>query len=192
MSDKTVPLFNPNDGVTGRDGGPYLDQVQAVEAEKVRAKIEGRSPDLDNPPAHAGIPLNTAGQQAFTVGVNSNPSQANRNYTDDDSQFDAAVKSNDNLLHAVSTREQIVDAGAGPVFGQSNLSDLNPAAIATGPSADGEHTAGKASKEVQKNTGADTSAPKTRKSTPRKRAAKKATPARKTSAASVSSKKEVK
>ena len=118
---RTVPLFNPNDGVTGRDGGPYLDQVEAALAEERRAAVEGRKPDLENPPAHAGIPLNTAGQQAFTVGVNNNPSQANRNYTDADGQFEGAVSSKDNLLQAASHRAVLEDAGAGPVFGFAHI-----------------------------------------------------------------------
>ena len=43
-------LYNINDGLYGRGGGPYLDQELAKAAEIKRAKIEGREPDLDNPP----------------------------------------------------------------------------------------------------------------------------------------------
>ena len=43
-------LYNVNDGLYGRGGGPYLDQELAKAAEIKRAKIEGREPDLDNPP----------------------------------------------------------------------------------------------------------------------------------------------
>ena len=71
-----TPLYNPNDNVTGRDGGPYLDEVEARDAEARRAVVEDREPDFDNPPATAGIPLVTAGRQAATVGVNNLPSQA--------------------------------------------------------------------------------------------------------------------
>lgn len=71
-----VPLYNPNDGITGRDGGPYLDQVEAEQAEVRRAKVEGREPDLDNPPATAGIPLTTAAQMIHNLDVNI-PSKSN-------------------------------------------------------------------------------------------------------------------
>lgn len=77
MSDSTN-LYNPNDNVTGRDGGPYLDEVEAREAEKRRAVIEDREPDLDNPPPTAGIPLNTGARQVAVMGVNNLPSQTNR------------------------------------------------------------------------------------------------------------------
>ena len=73
-----TPLYNPNDNVTGRDGGPYLDEVEARNAEARRAVVEDREPDYDNPPATAGIPLVTAGRQAHTVGVNNLPSQTHR------------------------------------------------------------------------------------------------------------------
>lgn len=69
-----TPLFNPNDGLTGRDGGPYLDEVQAQQDEIKRAKVEGREPDLDNPGANAGIQLSTAQQMLHTLTVANNPS----------------------------------------------------------------------------------------------------------------------
>lgn len=72
-----VNLYNPYDGVAGRDGGPYLDQVEAIEAEKIRAQIEGREPDLDNPPATAGQPLVTADQLLALNGTSNVPSQEN-------------------------------------------------------------------------------------------------------------------
>jgi hypothetical protein len=37
--------------------GIYLDQVEREKAEIARAKVEGRRPDLKNPPAAAGTPL---------------------------------------------------------------------------------------------------------------------------------------
>lgn len=78
MSDSGTPLFNPNDNVTGRDGGPYLDEVEARTAEARRAVVEDREPDYDNPPATAGLPLLPAGQMLGIVGVNNLPSQAGR------------------------------------------------------------------------------------------------------------------
>lgn len=70
----TVPLFNPNDGLTGRNGGPYLDEVQAQQDEIRRAKIEGREPDLDKPGANAGIQLSTAAQMLASLTLSNNPS----------------------------------------------------------------------------------------------------------------------
>jgi hypothetical protein len=75
---QTATLFNANDSVTGRDGGPYLDIEQARESEIQRAKVEGREPNLDNPPPNAGIQLNTASQQLATASVNNLPSQSSR------------------------------------------------------------------------------------------------------------------
>lgn len=70
----TVPLFNANDGLTGRNGGPYLDEEQARADEVRRARVEGRKPNLDNPGANAGIQLNTAAQMLHTLTVTSAPS----------------------------------------------------------------------------------------------------------------------
>lgn len=53
----TVDLYNANHGKTPRSGGPYLDDVEQEQAEIRRAKMEGREPDLDNPPATAGTVL---------------------------------------------------------------------------------------------------------------------------------------
>lgn len=44
----TVKLYNSNDGLFGRrDGGPYLDEVQAKQAEELRAYKEGREPNYE-------------------------------------------------------------------------------------------------------------------------------------------------
>lgn len=59
---KKVDLYNPNDGLTGRDGGPYLDLEEARVAEERRARREGREPDYSQVNAYAGLPLVTAGQ----------------------------------------------------------------------------------------------------------------------------------
>lgn len=57
-----VDLYNANDGKVPRTGGPYLDQVQQEQAEIIRAKMEDREPDLDDPPATAGVVLVPASQ----------------------------------------------------------------------------------------------------------------------------------
>jgi hypothetical protein len=76
MSDD-VKLYNPHDGITGRDGGPYLDQEERRLAEIVRAAKEDREPDFENAPATAGTPLVTAAVLVATVNPASNPSQEN-------------------------------------------------------------------------------------------------------------------
>lgn len=53
----TVDLYDANKGKSPRTGGPYLDEVEAEKAEIRRAKLEGRDPDLDNPPAVVGTQL---------------------------------------------------------------------------------------------------------------------------------------
>lgn len=58
----TEPRFNVHDGPNGRDGGPYLDQIEMREAEIRRAAAEGREPDFDNMIGTAGVPLVTADQ----------------------------------------------------------------------------------------------------------------------------------
>lgn len=59
----SIPLFNANDGIHGRDGGPYLDQVEAKHFEEFQAARDGGEPDYDNPRGYPGIQLNTAHQQ---------------------------------------------------------------------------------------------------------------------------------
>lgn len=56
-----VDLYNINDGVYGRDGGPYLDVEQAKAEEVRRAAIEDREPDFTNL-VSVGAPLVTADQ----------------------------------------------------------------------------------------------------------------------------------
>lgn len=58
----TVDLYDAAEGKQARSGGPYLDQIEREQAERRRAKLEGREPDLDNPPAVAGTVLVTKGQ----------------------------------------------------------------------------------------------------------------------------------
>lgn len=94
------PLYNPNDRLSGRDGGPYLDQVQAQADEVIRAKREGREPDLDNPPANAGIPLSTAAQLLKAVDVNQ-PSAFHETHDEARRMFEAAAKDKKSLMKQV-------------------------------------------------------------------------------------------
>jgi len=69
-------FFIAQDGISGRDGGPYLDQVEREQAEIQRAKVEGREPDLDNPGPNAGTVLVT--ERKLVDNPHSNPSMSNQ------------------------------------------------------------------------------------------------------------------
>lgn len=60
---KSVKLYNANDGLHGRDGGPYLDEVEALRHERINAAKEGREVDLNNVNSYPGIVLRTPAQQ---------------------------------------------------------------------------------------------------------------------------------
>lgn len=60
MSDPT-PVYNVTEGLSGRDGGPYLDRVQSLEHEVVSASREGREPNYENPLPGPGVQAVTAG-----------------------------------------------------------------------------------------------------------------------------------
>lgn len=69
-------LFNVNDGLTGRDGGPYLDREEQHEAERRRAIVEEREPDYSQKTATAGTQLVTGPQLVLqTANTNHIPSQ---------------------------------------------------------------------------------------------------------------------
>lgn len=113
------PLYNANDGITGRSGGPYLDEEEARAAEVRRARVEGREPDLDNPPATAGIQLNTASQMLSTIGVN-HPSYVS-GHTDAEKRFKTVADDPDTLL---TQRSEIPDAAfAEPSNDESDSDD---------------------------------------------------------------------
>lgn len=63
-----IKFYNGQDTKEGRlpSSQGYLDELEALEAEKVRAVSEDREPDLEHPPATAGQPLVTANQLADT------------------------------------------------------------------------------------------------------------------------------
>lgn len=91
-------LYNANDGLTGRDGGPYLDEEEARLAESRRAIAENREPDYDNPPASAGIVLLTAGQLLANEGVNNLPSQDGSAGINAENAIRALAEDDSNLL----------------------------------------------------------------------------------------------
>lgn len=105
MADNSVNMFNPHDGLTGRDGGPYLDQEERRLAEIVRAAKEDRKPDFDNAPATAGTPLVTA---AELVGM-ANPASIPSQQTTTDALTNAVstlAKDEDFPVSAFSTRDK--------------------------------------------------------------------------------------
>lgn len=57
-----VKFFNPNEGLHGRQGGPFLDDVQRKQTEETRAIREGREPDYDNMQPYVGDDLRTEEQ----------------------------------------------------------------------------------------------------------------------------------
>lgn len=59
-------FYNAQAGAFGRLPGTYLDEVEAEQAEIVRAAQQDREPDLENPPATAGQPLVVPAQLAPT------------------------------------------------------------------------------------------------------------------------------
>lgn len=107
--DKSVDLFNPHNGLTGRDGGPYLDEEERRLAEVRRAAIEDREPDLKSPPASAGTPLVTAGELAAMANPASIPSQQQVSANAD--PLVPGVKSlaedDDNMLEVFSQRVDV-------------------------------------------------------------------------------------
>jgi hypothetical protein len=70
-----VVFWNAQDGIRGRDGGPYADEVDARQREVNRARAEGREPDLDNPPPFVGNQIRTS--RTVEDNVFSNPSMVN-------------------------------------------------------------------------------------------------------------------
>lgn len=60
--EETLTVYNRNDGVFGRDGGPYLDQEQERIEEARRAWVEGREPDFEHLPPGTGTQIVTGPQ----------------------------------------------------------------------------------------------------------------------------------
>lgn len=56
---EVVKVYNPNDGITGRDGGPYLDIEEAKAREARSAEREGRTFNKNEAPRGIGIPEKT-------------------------------------------------------------------------------------------------------------------------------------
>lgn len=77
-----IKFFNIHDGLRGRDGGPYLDQMEVQQAEIQRAKVEGREPDFDKPGSSAGTPLVTIDKVPDNVYANPSMDKQNTDLQD--------------------------------------------------------------------------------------------------------------
>lgn len=95
-------LYNPNDGLTGRDGGPYLDIEEAKRAEIRRAEVEGREPDFENLPPSAGIQLVTATSLLNSASVNL-PSKTGSSVDSDERVVQAFADDESNPMRVVET-----------------------------------------------------------------------------------------
>lgn len=110
MADRA--LYNANDGLSGRDGGPYLDQEEQRLAEIRRAKIEGREPDFENPGATSGTVLVTADQLLANQGVNNLPSTDGTTKSSAEAAVKALADDDSNNLRAQAVLPE--DAVAAP------------------------------------------------------------------------------
>lgn len=126
MSD--LPLYNPNDGLYGRgsNAGGYLDQKQAEEAEILRAKIEGREPDLDNPGAYAGIQLQTAAQMIANRATDVNRVGQTGFALPGEDVFKQSVDSPDTPLKAVDKIPAVAFSDAGLAVAEDEVIDEEP------------------------------------------------------------------
>ena len=128
-----VKLYNIHQGLTGRDGGPYLDQIERIEAEKRRAVVEGREPaDLTKPdelPATAGTPLVTGAQLVFNANPASNPSMQSTDPVADAIGLAAAKDDYPVSVHSeradISSKADDYDAAANPTVGSRDPQDVD-------------------------------------------------------------------
>lgn len=101
-------MYNANDGLAGRTGGPYLDIEMAKQAEIARAVVEDREPNFETMASSASIPLVTADQLISQAGHN-RPSDFDPRTTSQ-SAIDGIVADNENNLTVfVDTKDDEVD-----------------------------------------------------------------------------------
>lgn len=126
-----VDLFNPHDGLTGRDGGPYLDEVERRNAETIRAAKEDRKPDYDKAPATAGTPLVTGAVLAQIANPASNPSMEAQVAAPATEGVDKLVRNKDSLLTKFASRPE-TDAEKDAKKGEAD-NPANPVKVGTDP-----------------------------------------------------------
>lgn len=68
----TVPVYNVNDGIHGRQGGPYLDEELLRRQEELAARAEGREVDYTNIGGSTGVQLVT-GEELLRVHASTLP-----------------------------------------------------------------------------------------------------------------------
>jgi hypothetical protein len=87
LEEIVVNLYNPNDTITGRPDGVYLDQEEARVAEAERARREGRKPEEGFVP-YVGTQVVTGGQLLAQGTAHMIPSEVERlNETTNDGQI---------------------------------------------------------------------------------------------------------
>lgn len=96
-----IKLYDVNDGLRGRGGGPYADIEERKAAEIRRAEIEGRRPDLENPGAVAGTVLVTASQLLAANGVNIASTGDNKT-AEDQAMVEAIAATETSTIQAVA------------------------------------------------------------------------------------------
>lgn len=160
-------LFNPHDGLTGRDGGPYLDNEERRLAEIRRAAVEGREPEFEKAPATAGTPLVTAGQLVAMANPTSNPSQT---------EFDPGATAVDKLakdesfpVEAFSSRP-VTDMEKEQEEREEKSDDhlanpANPTIVSTDPDSASDEEASEGVEEANKDTAPETATSTTNPST---------------------------
>lgn len=94
-------LYNANDGIFGRNGGPYLDEEEAKVEERTRALREDRKPILDKVQPYPGIVLRTKKAQVD----NYNPTILAGDDRRDLSEFEAPVLAEGVFNHPVASDE---------------------------------------------------------------------------------------
>jgi hypothetical protein len=130
-------LFNVNDGLTGRDGGPYLDQVERRHAEDQRAIMEGREPNYETMGGTVGTVYVTAKGLMGTESVNNIPSQADASDKAINEAVAALVADPSNALSVafkapdVPEEEAPVEDTSSPVVGSSPIG--NPVPLTSDP-----------------------------------------------------------
>lgn len=101
-------LYNANDGLTGRTGGPYLDIEQAKQAEISRAVAEDREPNFETMASGPSIQLVTA-EQLITQAGHNRPSDFDPKTTSQSAVDGIVANSDNNLTVFVDTKDDEAD-----------------------------------------------------------------------------------
>lgn len=156
-----VKFFNAQDGIRGRDGGPYADQEDARQREIARARAEGREPDLDNPPPFVGNQVVTS--RFVEDNLYSNPSMFNAPGPAEAYEEAKSVKDSPHLVEVgslpVDKRTSVPDSERKEQQKAINELAQDPANVATTGAdsvAEGDNSAGDNSDRAGQPTKSDT------------------------------------